>query len=144
MNLPTYVSIDEVKRVCKELKLRDWTEIKDGVITEDEAKILLPLVNADKLDIELSQFRNGLQVELEHGIAFANYNVTNNHPILTAKIVMAHFMETLEYYRLLEVAEIEGDLLKYLAAKNIDKARDKYKKLQAAKIDLAQAESARL
>ena len=104
----------------------------------------MPLVNADGLDIEADQFRKGLEVELEHGISFASYNVTNNHPVLTAKIVMAHFMETLDYYRLLDVAELEGDLLKALASKNVDKARTKYKKLAGAKIDLAGSESSRL
>ena len=144
MNLPEYVTVEEVKRVCKELKLRDWTGLKEPSITSEEAKILLPLVNADSLDIEAEQFRKGLEVELEHGISFANYNVTNNHPVLTAKIVMAHFMETLDYYRLLDVAELEGDLLKALASKNVDKARAKYKKLAEAKIDLAGSESSRL
>jgi hypothetical protein len=144
MKLPEYVTVEEVKRICKELKLRDWTELKEPSITSEEAKILLPLVNADGLDIEADQFRKGLEVELEHGISFASYNVTNNHPVLTAKIVMAHFMETLDYYRLLDVAELEGDLLKALASKNVDKARTKYKKLAGAKIDLAGSESSRL
>jgi hypothetical protein len=144
MNLPEYVTVEEVKRVCKELKLRDWTGLKEPSITAEEAKILLPLVNADSLDIEAEQFRKGLEVELEHGMSFANYNVTNNHPVLTAKIVMAHFMETLDYYRLLDVAELEGDLLKALASKNVDKARTKYKKLAEAKIDVASSELSRL
>ena len=144
MNLPEYVTVEEVKRVCKELKLRDWTGLKEPSITAEEAKILLPLVNSDSLDIEAEQFRKGLEVELEHGMSFANYNVTNNHPVLTAKIVMAHFMETLDYYRLLDVAELEGDLLKALTSKNVDKARTKYKKLAEAKIDLAGSESSRL
>lgn len=144
MKLPEYVTVEEVKRVCKEFKLRDWTELKEPSITAEEAGILLPLVNAEGLDIEADQFRKGLEVELEHGMSFAKYNVTNNHPVLTAKIVMAHFMETLDYYRLLDVAELEGDLLKALAAKNVDKARTKYKKLAGAKIDLAGSESSRL
>ena len=144
MKLPEYVTVEEVKRICKEHKLRDWTELKEPSITSEEAKILLPLVNADSLDIEAEQFRKGLEVELEHGMSFANYNVTNNHPVLTAKIVMAHFMETPDYYRLLDVAELEGDLLKALASKNVDKARTKYKKLAEAKIDLAGSESSRL
>jgi hypothetical protein len=144
MQLPEYVTLEEVKRVCKELKLRDWTELKDTHVPIDEANILLPLINAGNMNIEIEEFRRGLEVELEHGLAFSDYNITNNHPVLTAKVVMAHFMETLDYYRLLDVAELEGDLLKALAANNIDKARDKYKKLADAKIALAKAEAARL
>jgi hypothetical protein len=144
MQLPDYITIDEVKKVCKKLKLRDWTALKEPSVPLEEATILIALVNISKIDIETEEFRRGLEVELEHGIAFSSYNVTNNHPVLTAKIVMAHFMESLDYYRLLDVAELEGDLLKALAANNIGMARSKYKKLAAAKIDLAKAEAKRL
>jgi uncharacterized membrane protein len=96
------------------------------------------------MDIDIEDFRKGLEVELEHGTAFADFNVTNNHPILTAKVVMAHFMETPDYYRLLDVAELEGDLLKALATGNIDKARSKYRKLAEAKVVLGKSEAARL
>lgn len=144
MKLPEYVTIAEVKRVCSELKLRDWTVLREPVITLEEAQIILPFVNKGGMDIEIEEFRKGLEVELEHGTAFADFNVTNNHPILTAKIVMAHFMETLDYYRLLDVAELEGDLLKALAAGDIDKARSKYRKHAEAKVVLGKAEAARL
>jgi hypothetical protein len=42
------------------------------------------------------------------------------------------------------VAELEGDLLKALAAGNINKAKKEYKKLAEAKIALAKAEAARI
>ena len=144
MKLPEYVTVDEVKRVCKKLKLRDWTALKGTSVPMAEAKIILPLVNTNGMDIDIEEFRKGLEVELEHGFAFANFNVTNNHPVLTAKIVMAHFMETTDYYRLLDVAELEGDLLKALVAGNVEKARSKYKKLADAKAVLGKAESGQL
>jgi len=144
MKLPEYVTVDEVKRVCKELKIRDWTALKETSVPMTEAKLILPLVNTDGMDIDIEEFRKGLEVELEHGFAFKNFNVTNNHPVLTAKIVMAHFMETPDYYRLLDVAELEGDLLKALVAGNIEKARLKYKKLADARSALGKAESSRL
>ena len=37
MNLPEYISKDEVKRVCKEIGLSDWTEIKKPAVSEKEA-----------------------------------------------------------------------------------------------------------
>jgi hypothetical protein len=55
-------------------------------------------VNESAMDIDIEDFRKGLAVELEHGRTFADFNVTNNHPLLTAKSVMAHFMETPDYY----------------------------------------------
>jgi hypothetical protein len=68
-------------------------------------------------------------VELEHGTRFPDANVTNNHPLLTGKIVLAHLKETMDYYERLEVAEIEGDLLKAVNDGNLKKIEEKYKKL---------------
>ncbi len=68
-------------------------------------------------------------MELEHGTRFPDANVTNNHPLLTGKIVLAHLKETMDYYERLEVAEIEGDLLKAVNDGNLKKIEEKYKKL---------------
>jgi len=73
-------------------------------------------VNTQKMSIDPEQFRLGLEVELEHGVRFKDANVTNNHPLVTGMIVLAHMKESLDYYRLLEVAELEGDLVKAVAA----------------------------
>jgi hypothetical protein len=144
MKLPEYVSIKEVRRVCKELKIRDWTKLTKNEVPLKEAKIILSRINTKKMKISPEEFRVGLEVELEHGLMFKQYNVTNNHPILTGKIVMAHFMEMLDYYKRLEVAEIEGDLLKAIVAKNLAKIHKYYKKLSQAKIALGKTESAQL
>ena len=78
-----------------------------------------------------------MEIELEHGTMYEDANVTNNHPVLTGKIVLAHLKEMMDYYERLEVAEIEGDLLKAIMAKNMEKVESKYKKLAAAKEELA-------
>jgi hypothetical protein len=109
-----------------------------------EAKVILALINMEKMKIGLEEFRKGMEVELEHGIRFKDANVTNNHPILTGMIVLAHLKESLDYYKLLEVAELEGDLLKAVASGNIKKTRTEYKKLAEAKIALAKAEAAQV
>ena len=140
MKLPEYITKEEVKRVCKELGIRDWTKIKEPKITLPEAKIILRQTATAGLKIDPEQFRTGLEVELEHGIRFKEANVTNNHPLITAKIVIAHMLEALDYYMRLDIAEIEGDLYKAVVAKNMDKIRIYYKKAMAAKIDLAKAE----
>ena len=139
MVMPEYVSREEVKRVCKNLKIRDWTEIDEPSITKKEAEIILKIVNVQGMKIDVEDFRQALEVELEHGTRFEDANVTNNHPLLTGKIVLAHMKETLDYYRLLDVAEFEGDLLKAVKAKDILKIQNKYKKLCAAKVILNQA-----
>ena len=144
MNLPEYVTIEEVKRVCSELNISDWTELEDAQVSSDEAKVILSQVNVENMDIELEEFRRGLEVELEHGTQFKDANVTNNHPILTGKIVLAHLKESLYYYKLLEVAELEGDLLKAIQAGNHLKVKAIYIRLLNAKMALNQTEMVRL
>jgi hypothetical protein len=85
-----------------------------------------------------------LEVELEHGIRFKDANVTNNHPVLTGLIVLAHFKESLDYYKLLEVAELEGDVVKAVAGGNAEKIKNYYKRLAAARIALSHAELKRI
>jgi hypothetical protein len=144
MKLPEYVTKDDVKRVCKKLGIRDWTKLKRPEVTAAEAKTVLKELDAKDMKIELEQFRIGLEVELEHGTMFKEANVTNNHPVLTGKIVLAHLKESLDYYRRLEVAELEGDLHSALAAKKASKAKDYYKRIARAKIELAEAEARQL
>jgi hypothetical protein len=141
MNLPEYVTKDEVRRVCKELRIRDWTRLSKPQATKDEAKKILAAVNTEKMPIDLDEFLAGLDVELEHGTRFSDANVTNNHPVITGKIVIAHLKESLDYYKLLEVAELEGDLLKAVATGDPVKTKKYYKKLAEARIVLARAES---
>ncbi|MBN1211019.1 MAG: hypothetical protein JXA92_00435 [candidate division Zixibacteria bacterium] len=137
MDTPEYVTVEEVKRVCKELKIRDWTELKAPDVSAEEAEIILAELNLEGMPVELEEFRKGLEVELEHGLMFKNANVTNNHPILTGKIVLAHFQEMLDYYMRLEVAELEGDIYKALKSGNKEKLEKYQKKLIEARAELA-------
>ena len=141
MKLPDYVSVEEVKKVCAELKIRDWTLLKKAEVLPEEAETILDELETGEMKIKLEDFLLGLDVELEHGIRFPEANVTNNHPILTGKIVLAHFKESLDYYQRLEVAEIEGDLLKAVVSKNAPKVATLYEKLVKAKLELSQTES---
>ena len=127
MELPVYVTVEEVQRVCQALKIRDWTQLADAKVKPEEAKVILQEVNTEGMPIPLVDFVIGLEVELEHGTRFQDANVTNNHPILTGKIVLAHLKETMDYYQRLDVAEMEGDLLKAMKAKDAAKAADKYR-----------------
>ena len=139
MKLPEYVTAEEVKRICKEIGFRDWSSLTESTVTEKEAETILKIVNTKGMDIPLEDFRQGLEVELEHGTRYEDANVTNNHPILTGKIVLAHLKETMDYYKRIEVAEIEGDLLKAILDKNMSKVESKYRKLVKAKQELNKA-----
>jgi hypothetical protein len=144
MKLPEYITKEEVKRVCRELKISDWTEKKEVNVSIREAKKILSEVNSKKMDIDPADFKAGLEVELEHGIRFSDANVTNNHPVLTGKIVLAHLKESFDYYKLLEVAELEGDLLKAVAKGQSKNIKRYYERLADAEIVLKKAVLMRL
>jgi hypothetical protein len=139
MKLPEYITKSEVQKVCKELKIRDWTKLKTATVLPEEAKKILSLINVENMKIDLKEFTTGLEVELEHGVRFKDANVTNNHPLVTGMIVLAHLKESLDYYKLLDVAEAEGDLLKAVAAGDVAKIKKYYKKVAQARIVLSQA-----
>lgn len=141
MKLPEYVTIEEVKRVCKELKIRDWTQLTEAQVSVEEAAIILEEVKTGDFEVSVTDFQQGLEVELEHGIRYPGANVTNNHPILTGQIVVAHFYESLDYYTRLDVSEIEGDLLKAVAKKNLTRIEALYRKLIRARLALSQRDS---
>ena len=72
------------------------------------------------LNIKLDKFSIkhiiiGYQIELEHGSINPNTNVTNDDPILTAKIALTHLNEYPDYYN-----EYYGlpALERYLESKN--------------------------
>ena len=137
MNIPEYVTKKEVQRVCQELGIRDWTQLTEPRVSIEEAKIIQVEVGNEATMISVDAFKQGLDVELEHGIVFPDANVTNNHPLLTGKIVLAHLKEMLDYYVRLEVTELEGDLLKALQAGDADKVSRKYQQFLIAKAELS-------
>jgi len=61
----------------------------------------------DKWDVE--QFRMGMDVELEHGKVDPHTNVTNDDPLITGKIALAHLNEFPDYYTRLDKMEKEAD-----------------------------------
>ncbi len=61
----------------------------------------------DKFDVD--QFRRGMDVELEHGTIDPATNVTNDDPIMTGKIALAHLNEFSDYYDRLEEMEEEAE-----------------------------------
>lgn len=74
-----------------------------------EAEEIGNRLGIDWTEIELEQFRMGLEVELEHGARDAETNVTNNDPLLTGKIALAHLKEFPDYYTRLAAMEADAD-----------------------------------
>ena len=64
-------------------------------------------INWSKFDVE--QYRIGLNVELEHGRVNLHTNVSNDDPIMTGKITLAHLNEFPDYYTRLTKMEEEAE-----------------------------------
>jgi hypothetical protein len=57
---------------------------------------------------DVAQFRMGMDVELEHGARDSATNVTDDDPLTTGKIALAHLHEFPDYYTRLERMEEEA------------------------------------
>ena len=64
-------------------------------------------INWSQYDVE--QFRRGMDVELEHGTENSMTNVTDDDPLLTGKIALAHLNEYPDYYTRLDKMEEEAE-----------------------------------
>ena len=129
----TYVTPEEVQRVCRDIGIKDWTGMKDAEVDGGEAEIIRNIVAGEALDIPLDDFKLGLQIELEHGLRYADANVSNNHPILTGRIVLAHLKEGLDYYLRLKCMELEMEIADALATRDVEKGVKKRRELAKAR-----------
>ncbi len=78
-------------------------------IDTEEARKVGTTLGIDWSEVDLQQFRRGLEVELEHGAQDAETNVTNDDLTLTGKIAWAHLKEFPDYYSRLGTMETEAD-----------------------------------
>jgi Protein of unknown function (DUF5661) len=78
--------------------------------TAEEARRVGEQIGIDwsSAQFDIEQFRMGMVVELEHGLHDLLTNVTDDDPILTGKIALAHLNELPDYYTRLERMEEEG------------------------------------
>lgn len=77
--------------------------------TYQEAKKIGEELGIDWSKFDVEQFRMGLDVELEHGTRDPKTNVTNDDPLLTGKIALAHLNEFPDYYTRLYKLEQEAE-----------------------------------
>jgi hypothetical protein len=75
--------------------------------TADEARRIGAAIGIDwaSAPFDVEQFRRGLDIELEHGLHDPATNVTDDDPVTTAKIALAHLNEFPDYYTRLERME---------------------------------------
>jgi len=81
----------------------------EKIFTSEEAKKIGEQlgINWNKFNVE--QFRMGMDVELEHGTVDSNTNVTDDDPLVTGKIALAHLNEFPDYYTRLAKMEQEAE-----------------------------------
>jgi len=80
--------------------------MKRGFTVEEAERIATELgIQWANVKFNVEQFRKGLDVELEHGRRNPDTNVTNDDPLLTGKIALAHLFELSNYYELLAAME---------------------------------------
>ena len=84
MSSKKHFSADEAKRIGEQLGIK-W----------------------DKFNLE--QFRMGMDIELEHGLVDLHTNVSDDNPLTTGKIALAHLNEFPDYYTRLEKLEKEAE-----------------------------------
>ena len=81
---------------------------KKAGFSYEEAKSIGEELNINWSRWDVEEFRMGLDVELEHGTISPATNITNDDPIPTGKIALAHLNEIPDYYTRLAKMEIEG------------------------------------
>ncbi|ODS35627.1 hypothetical protein BEH94_03475 [Candidatus Altiarchaeales archaeon WOR_SM1_SCG] len=77
--------------------------------TEEKAKEIGEKLGIKWNEFDVAQFRRGMDVELEHGTENSLTNVTNDDPLVTGKIALAHLNEFPDYYTRLDKMEEEAD-----------------------------------
>ena len=77
---------------------------------EDAAKAVtaIGIQISDEL-FDLDDVWAGMEVELEHGTRYPDFDVTGDDPVLTAKVALAHLREFPDYYQRLEHMEKEAE-----------------------------------
>ncbi|HZK86736.1 MAG TPA: DUF5661 family protein [Syntrophomonas sp.] len=79
------------------------------ITSPEVAKLYGEKLGVDWSQFDVEQFRMGMDVELEHGKIDPHTNVTNDDPLITAKIALAHLNEFPDYYTRLDKMEHEAE-----------------------------------
>lgn len=84
-------------------------------ITLNEAKTIGNKLKINFKVIPLNEFRDAMQIELEHGKHNKQTNVTANNLLMTGKIALSHILEYKDYY--VRLFKMEEQANKYWANK---------------------------
>lgn len=83
---------------------------KTNFTSEEASTVAQQLeINFEEVKFSLESFQAGMNVELEHGLIDASTNVSDDDPLITGKIALAHLNEFPDYYERLEKMEKEAE-----------------------------------
>ena len=84
---------------------------KQESFTAEQARSVGAQIGIDwgSAPFDVEQFRKGMDVELEHGFTDMVTNVTDDDPVFTGKIALAHLNEFPDYYTRLQKMEEEAE-----------------------------------
>jgi Protein of unknown function (DUF5661) len=77
--------------------------------TTEEARRVGDAIGVDWGRFDLEQFRDGMDVEYEHGSHDPQTDVTGDDPIITGKIALAHMKDFPDYYERLAQMERQAE-----------------------------------
>ena len=81
-------------------------ERSNGFTDEQTAAVAAELrIDLDREAFGLDDLRRGMEVELEHGSRDPATNVTNDDPVITGKIALAHLRVMPDHYTRLDEME---------------------------------------
>ena len=114
---PNVVPEQEAKAILAQLRYAIDTGLLEPKLGKPQPDILSDFLPKGKRYMgaktlgHLWEFQYALAVELEHGKTRGS-NITNNHPLLTALVVVAHLTEDKQYYARVWEMETNGALFK--------------------------------
>jgi hypothetical protein len=79
------------------------------VFMAEKAREIGEALGVDWSRFDVEQFRMGMDVDLEHGTRDPHTNVTDDDPLTTGKIALAHLNEFPDYYTRLVELEHEAE-----------------------------------
>jgi hypothetical protein len=96
---------------CRSVFGGEGPMVSQRIFSTEEARRVGDEIGINWAEVDLEQFRMGLEVELEHGVRNVVTNVTNDDLVLTGKIALAHLRELRDYYTRLQRMEEEAEVM---------------------------------
>ena len=79
MEIPEYITLEEIKRVCKELNIRDWTTLEQPEVESEEALEIAEKRARRQLNQERGRQNRAEDRDFRHAVLHAAAGPCANH-----------------------------------------------------------------